>query len=94
VAYAQQLQAETAGVREDLEGRLRAAEARARTAANDAQDWQIRHRESEAQVQELAQSLAGAEERLAGLRDERDELLAALDDATNPQTVLETAQPD
>lgn len=95
VAYGQQLQAELTRVREDLEGRLRAAETRARTAANDAQDWQIRHREAETQVEELAQSVSGAEQRLADLRIERDDLLASLEEATKPASAMaQPGQPD
>lgn len=84
VAYAQQLQAELTQVTTDLEGRLQASETRCRTAANEAQDWQIRHREAQAQIAELATSLAGAEQRLAEVRAERDELMVQLEEATEP----------
>jgi chromosome segregation ATPase len=84
VAYAQQLQAQLTQVTADLEGRLQAAETRTRTVANEAQDWQIRHREAQAQIAELAMSLAGAEERLAAVRDERDDLMTQLEQATDP----------
>jgi len=84
VAYAQQLQAQLTQVTADLERRLHAAETRTRTVANDAQDWQIRHREAQAQIAELATSLAGAEERLADVRAERDELMTQLEQATEP----------
>ena len=84
VGYGQQMQAELARVTADLEGRLQAAEIRIRSAANEAQDWQIRHREAEVQVAELANSVGGAEQRLFELRVERDGLLAALEEATNP----------
>ncbi len=84
VAYAQQLQAELTRVQSELEGKLQASEIRTRTAANEAQDWQIRHREAQTQITELAASLAGAEQRLADVRAERDELMTQLEDATNP----------
>ena len=84
VAYAQQLQADLTQVTADLEGRLQASETRCRTAANEAQDWQIRHREAQAQIAELATSLAGAEQRLAEVRAERDELMVQLEEATEP----------
>ena len=57
---------------------------RVRSTANEAQDWQIRHREAQTQITELAASLAGAEQRLADVRAERDDLMAQLEDATNP----------
>jgi hypothetical protein len=90
VAYAQQLQAELTSVQEELQAKLQAAETRVRTLANDGQDWQIRHREAEAQIAELAASLAGAEQRVADLRAERDELMTALEDATEPERVADS----
>jgi len=84
VAYAQQLQAELTRVQTELEGKLQAAEVRVRSAANEAQDWQIRHREAQAQITELATSLAGAEQRLGDVRAERDDLMTQLEEATSP----------
>lgn len=78
-------------VREAAEARAAAAESAARTAANGVQEWQIRHREAEATISELAASLAGAEGRMAELREqiatletERDDLVTQLDTATSP----------
>jgi hypothetical protein len=85
VAYAQQTQAEVHQREAAFAAQVQALEARARTLANEAQDWQIRHREAEAQVTELAQSVASAEARLAEVRSERDDLLAALEEATSPE---------
>jgi hypothetical protein len=84
VAYAQQLQAELTRVQSELESKLQAAEVRVRSNANEAQDWQIRHREAQTQITELAASLAGAEQRLSDLRAERDDLMSQLEDATSP----------
>jgi hypothetical protein len=84
VAYAQQLQAELTQVRSDLEAKVQAAEVKIRTVANESQDWQIRHREAQAQIAELATSLAGAEQRLAEVRAERDDLMTQLEEATAP----------
>ena len=84
VAYAQAAQAQLADANSKAQAQIQAAEAKARVAANDAQDWQIRHREAEATIAELATSVAGAEQRLSELRAERDELLASLEDATRP----------
>ncbi len=84
VAYAQQLQADLTRVQTELEGKLAAAEVRVRSAANEAQDWQIRHREAQAQITELAASLAGAEQRLGDVRSERDDLMTQLEEATSP----------
>lgn len=84
VLYAQQTQARLQQLESDGQARIQAAEAKARSAANEAQDWQIRHREAEATIAELAQSVASAEHRLSELRAERDELVAALEDATAP----------
>jgi hypothetical protein len=88
VAYAQQAQAELQQREASFASQVQALEVRARTLANEAQDWQIRHREAETQVGELAQSVANAESRLAELRSERDELLAALEEATSPETAV------
>jgi hypothetical protein len=78
-------------VRQDAEARTTAAEAAARTATNSVQEWQIRHREAEATISELAASLAGAESRMAelhqqvaALQAERDDLTSQLDAATSP----------
>lgn len=78
-------------VREEAEARTAAAESAARTATNSVQEWQIRHREAEATISELAASLAGAESRMAELRaqvealqSERDDLTTQLDAATSP----------
>jgi chromosome segregation ATPase len=84
VAYAQQTQAELHQREAAFTAQVQALEARARTLANEAQDWQIRHREAETQVAELAQSVASTEARFSELRSERDELLAALEEATSP----------
>ena len=84
VGYAQQTQARLGQLEAEGQSRLAAAETRARAAANEAQDWQIRHREAEATIAELAQSVAGAEKRMAELRAERDDLAAELDVATAP----------
>ena len=84
VAYAQQLQADLTRVQSELEAKLQATEVRVRTAANEAQDWQIRHREAQTQITELAASLAGAEQRLADVRTERDDLMSQLEEATSP----------
>lgn len=84
VAYAQQTQARLGQLESDGQARIQAAETKARSAANEAQDWQIRHREAEATIAELAQSVAGAEKRMSELRAEHDELAAALDVATAP----------
>jgi hypothetical protein len=84
VAYAQQTQARLQQLESDGQARIQAAESKARSAANEAQDWQIRHREAEATIAELAASLAGAELRMSELASQRDELLASLDAATAP----------
>ena len=68
-----------------------AAETKARSAANEAQDWQIRHREAEATIAELAASVAGAEKRMGELATQRDELLASLDAATAPDHATDHA---
>ena len=86
VTYAQQTQSRLQQLESDGQARIQAAEAKARTAANEAQDWQIRHREAETTISELAASVAGAEQRLSELRAERDDLLASLEDATAPAT--------
>lgn len=90
-AYAQQAQTIVDQAQAQAKARVEQAEARARSAANDAQDWQIRHREAESTVAQLAASLANAEQRLGDLRDqldwvsaERDELMQALEEATSP----------
>ena len=84
VAYAQAAQAQLADANSKAQAQIQAAEAKARVAANDAQDWQIRHREAETTIAELATSVASAEQRLSELRAERDELLSSLEDATRP----------
>ncbi|HEY5185429.1 MAG TPA: hypothetical protein VIM19_11115 [Actinomycetes bacterium] len=91
VAYAQQAQSAIQQAQAQAAEAVQKAEAQARSNANQAQDWQIRHREAESTIAELAQSVANAESRLADQRDqlnaltaERDELLAALEDATSP----------
>jgi ribonuclease E len=84
VLYAQQLQSELTRVQSELEAKLQASEVRVRSTANEAQDWQIRHREAQTQITELAASLAGAEQRLADVRAERDDLMSQLEDATSP----------
>ncbi len=91
VAYAQQAQSAIQQAQAQAAAAVQKAEAQARSNANEAQDWQIRHREAESTIAELAQSVASSESRLADLRDqlsaltaERDELLAALEDATSP----------
>lgn len=91
VAYAQQAQSAIQQAQAQAAAAVEQAQAQARSNANEAQDWQIRHREAESTIAELAQSVAGSESRLADLRDqlaaltaERDELLAALEDATSP----------
>jgi hypothetical protein len=84
VAYAQQTHARIGQLEADGQARIQAAETKARAAANEAQDWQIRHREAEATIAELAQSVSGAEKRMAEVRAERDDLAAALDAATTP----------
>ncbi len=84
VAYAQAAQAQLTDASAKAQAQIQAAEARARVAANDAQDWQIRHREADATIAELAVSVASAEQRMSELRVERDELLASLEDATKP----------
>ena len=86
VTYAQQTQSRLQQLESDGQARIQSAEAKARTAANEAQDWQIRHREAETTISELAASVAGAEQRLSELRAERDDLLASLEDATAPAT--------
>ena len=86
VTYAQQTQSRLQQLESDGQARIQAAEAKSRTAANEAQDWQIRHREAETTISELAASVAGAEQRLSELRAERDDLLASLEDATAPAT--------
>ena len=86
VTYAQQTQSRLQQLESDGQARIQAAEAKSRTAANQAQDWQIRHREAETTISELAASVAGAEQRLSELRAERDDLLASLEDATAPAT--------
>jgi hypothetical protein len=93
VAYAQQAQAELQQREASFAAQVQALEVRARTLANEAQDWQIRHREAETQVTELAQSVANAEARLAELRGERDELLAALEEATSPNAPVLDEEP-
>jgi uncharacterized coiled-coil protein SlyX len=91
VAYAQQAQSAIQQAQAQAAAAVEQAQAQARSNANQAQDWQIRHREAESTIAELAQSVANSESRLADLRDqltaltaERDELLAALEDATSP----------
>jgi hypothetical protein len=84
VAYAQQTQARLQQLEADGQARIQAAETKARSAANEAQDWQIRHREAEATIAELAASVAGAEQRMSELASQRDDLLASLDAATAP----------
>ena len=91
VAYAQQAQSAIQQAQAQAAAAVEQAQAQARSNANEAQDWQIRHREAESTIAELAQSVASSESRLADLRDqlaaltaERDELLAALEDATSP----------
>ncbi len=78
-------------VRMAAEQRTAAAEAELRTMTNTLQEWQIRHREAEATITELAASLAGAEGRMSELARqvqeataERDELTSQLDAATSP----------
>ena len=78
-------------VRQAAEARTAAAEAQLRTVTNSVQEWQIRHREAEATITELAGSLTGAEGRMAELHQqlsamqaERDELVSQLDAATSP----------
>ncbi len=78
-------------VRQAAEQRTADAESQLRTVTNAVQEWQIRHREAEATITELAASLAGAEgrmselaQRLAAAEAERDELVSALDAATSP----------
>ncbi len=78
-------------VRQEAEQRTAAAEAQVRTLTNSVQEWQIRHREAEATITELAASLAGAEGRMAELsqqlsatQEERDDLISQLDAATSP----------
>jgi hypothetical protein len=78
-------------VRQAAEQRTADAESQLRTVTNAVQEWQIRHREAEATITELAGSLAGAEgrmselaQRLAAAEAERDELVSALDAATSP----------
>ncbi len=78
-------------VRQVAEQRTAAAEAQVRTLTNSVQEWQIRHREAESTITELAGSLAGAEGRmaelsqqLAAVQAERDELINQLDAATSP----------
>jgi nicotinate-nucleotide--dimethylbenzimidazole phosphoribosyltransferase len=93
VQYAQQVQAELSALRTDAQAKLAAAETKARTAANEAQDWQIRHREAETQIAELVASVSGAEGRLAEMRAERDDLMAALEEATSPESVDAPAEP-
>jgi hypothetical protein len=93
VAYAQQTQAELHQREAAFAAQVQALEARARTLANEAQDWQIRHREAETQVTELAQSVASTEARFGELRTERDELLAALEEATSPDVSARAAEP-
>jgi hypothetical protein len=80
-------------VRQAAEARTAAAESQLRTVTNSVQEWQIRHREAEATITELAGSLAGAEGRMAelhqqvnALQTERDELVSQLDTATSPAT--------
>lgn len=97
VEYAQQTQGRLQQLEADGQARVQAAEVRARTAANEAQDWQIRHREAETTISELAASVAGSEERMAELRTEcdelraeRDELLSSLEDATAPASESHT----
>jgi hypothetical protein len=84
LAYARQAQTQLEDAEKASRTKVEAAEAKSRTAANDAQDWQIRHREAETTIAELSQSLAGAEKRLAEINSERSELMAALDDVTAP----------
>ncbi len=85
VAYGQQTQARLQQLEADGQARIQAAETKSRSAANEAQDWQIRHREAEATIAELAATVASAEKRMAELRTERDDLAAALDQATAPE---------
>ena len=80
-------------VRQAAEARTEAAESQLRTVTNSVQEWQIRHREAEATITELAGSVAGAEGRMAelhsqlsALQAERDELVSQLDAATSPVT--------
>jgi hypothetical protein len=87
MVYARQAQAQLQEAEASAKTKIDAAEAKARTAANDVQDWQIRHREAEATIAELSQSVGGAEKRLAELKAERDDLMAALEDATKPEAV-------
>ncbi len=91
VAYAQQAQSAIQQAQAQAAAAVEKAEAQVRSNANEAQDWQIRHREAETTIAELAASVANAESRMAELREqvaalstERDELLAALEDATSP----------
>jgi hypothetical protein len=85
VAYAQQTQARLQQLEAEGQARIQAAETKARSAANEAQDWQIRHREAEGTIAELAASVASTEQRMSDLRAERDELSAALEEATAPE---------
>lgn len=91
VAYAQQTQARLQQLESDGQARIQAAETKSRSAANEAQDWQIRHREAETTITELAASVAGAEKRMAELRAERDDLASSLAQATAPDQHVPTA---
>jgi len=81
-SYAHQVHAQAEQMRAQAESaravataatvRAETAEAAARTAANETQDWQIRHREAEATIAELAASVASANERIAQLQTDRD----------------------
>lgn len=84
LAQLQQGQQQLAQLELDAQGQLAAAETKTRKALNDAQDWQIRHREAEGTIAELAVSVASAEQRMAEIRAERDDLLAELEAATAP----------
>jgi chromosome segregation ATPase len=83
-AQVQQAQQQLAQLELDAQSRVAAAETKARKAANDAQDWQIRHREAETTIAELAASVGSAEQRMSEIRAERDDLLAELEAATAP----------
>lgn len=87
VTYAQAAQAQLTEAGNQAKAKLDAAQAQARSAAGEAQDWQIRHREAESTIAELAISVASAEQRLGELRSERDDLMTSLEDATRPDHV-------